>query len=155
MAVSSKISSALASRTGAPVRPVRPALPNVAGGQVASGARNVASVQPGPIEEAGAADGISYEESGLLFNDYARGGVTEAIPASKAQEETVAETGADGLELDSVFQVQELLGDRRTTGTGVRQGKLAIFGAIRSYADTQNGVENEQKALGEKLSIKL
>ncbi len=155
MAVSSKISSALAPRTGAPVRPARPALPNVAGGQVASGARNVASVQPGPIEEVGAADGISYEESGLLFNEYARGSIAEATPASKAQEKTPAENGAEGLELGSVFQVQELLGDRRTTGAGARQGRLAVFSAIRSYADTQNGVENEQKVLGENLSIKL
>lgn len=148
MSSSAKISSALPSRAGAPARP---ALPNVAGGRVATGARNVAPVQPGPVEETGASGGISYEESGLLFHDHARGGTAEAAPVTEAP----PETGSEGLLLDSVFQVKESLGDRRSPGAGERLGKATVRGAIRSYAQTQETVRAGENAVGEKLSIKL
>jgi len=137
----------------AKVAPKPAPAPAVAGGRVASGARNVAAVGGQAVEEIGAQGGFTYEEAGVLFRDYA---VLKASEISAELFES-SELFGPSLDLGSVFQILELVdqADHVPQDPGIQDISRQAAAATEAYRGTQEITEAPTDPVGGNLSLRL
>ena len=126
---------------------------NVTGGRLATGARNVASVGGPAVEEISAKADISRDDSGILFQDYAR------PPDHKIEVPARGSPAMQGVGFGVVvaFQVQEL---EETAADGVPAPGLRatpdrFAAAVESYRTVQEAADEPESPVGGNLSLKL
>ncbi len=136
-------------------KPVAKAAPpaSVTGGRLATGARNVASVGGPAVEEISAKAGISRDDSGILFQDYAR------PPDHKIEDPARGSPAMQGVGFGVVvaFQAQEAeeTAPDGAPAPGLRATADRFAAAVESYRTVQEATDEPESPVGGSLSLKL
>ena len=130
------------------------AAPNVTGGRMSAGARNMAAVDPGPISELNPGFGVFYNDAMLRFQDYGRGAGDRrhAPQLPNAQRfDTPSEAFAQ------VYEESQQSGDvgRPLEGIDGPSFRGTLARAIDIYETNMRVVSGNTNVLGESLSINL
>ena len=126
---------------------------SVTGGRLATGARNVASVGGPAVEEISAKAGISRDDSGILFQDYAR-------PPDHKIEDTAPDSSSTqgaGFGVVVAFQAQESeeAAPDGATAPGLGATPERFAAAVESYRTVQEAADEPELPVGGSLSLKL
>ena len=102
-----------------------------AGSRQRVGLRNVATVEAAPVEELSPMVGVSYDEAGLLFQDYGREPESKDRRRGEAPNPIVRVLGASSQAFAAVFEVNQSAGAGRAPSGG---SSAAFFAERRAIA---------------------
>lgn len=134
--------------TGAPAPPT--------GVRQPAGTRSVATVEATPIEEVSPKAGVSYEETGFLFQDYGQGGRFQDRARGPIRNPLTHGVNATSETFAAIFEINQV---PNTGGTGSGLGSAFVAGllskAIDIYESNAKVIAGTEAVRGGTLSINL
>jgi hypothetical protein len=128
----------------------------VSGVRQPAGARSVATVDAAPIEEVSPKAGVSYEETGFLFQDYGQGGHFQDRNRGPIRNPLTYGVNATSQTFAAIFEVAQAT---RSGGTGGGLGAAFVAGllskAIDIYESNAKVIAGTEAVRGGTLSISL